>query len=163
MFFMSKNQSITELKKDQPDKKQNNRSENVELKFVDAWSNEEIVALYRAGGWWKEHYDTKGIPALIKGSYAFLVAIDKRSGHAVGMGRVISDGVSDAYIQDVVVLPEHRGNGIGIAIVKTLLQHCLKKKLLWIGLVAEPGTKEFYSPFGFNPLAGEPMVFIPEV
>ena len=73
------------------------------------------------------------------------------------MGRVVSDGVSDAYIQDVVVLDDWRGKGIGKAIVKKLLDFCLEHKLLWIGLVAEPGTKGLYTPLGFKTLPGEPI------
>ena len=41
---------------------------------------------------------------LIRGSFLFAVAIDISTGRAVGMGRVISDGIADAYIQDLVVL-----------------------------------------------------------
>ncbi len=53
------------------------------------------------------------LPRLIRGSFLFAVAVDRKTGHAVGMGRVISDGVSDGYIQDLVVLPEYRKTGIG--------------------------------------------------
>jgi len=69
--------------------------------------------LYRAGGWWKDEYDPAEIPGLIRGSFAFAVAVEEESGRAVGMGRVISDGVSDAYIQDLVVLPEYRSRNVG--------------------------------------------------
>jgi len=135
---------------------------NIELKLINEWPSEEIVALYKAGGWWRESYDPKRIPSLIKGSFAFLVAVIPGNNRAIGMGRVISDGVSDAYIQDVVVLGKFRGKGIGKAIIKKLLLHCIKNKLLWIGLVAEPGTKDFYTPLGFKELPGEPLVYRPE-
>jgi GNAT superfamily N-acetyltransferase len=133
----------------------------IEIRLVDTWPEQELVELYRTGGWWLEHYDPAGIPSLVKGSYAFAVAIEKRSGKAVGMGRAISDGVSDAYIQDVVVLKEWRGKGIGLGIVNTILNYCLGNKLHWIGLIAEPGTRSFYEPLGFKILPGEPMVLKP--
>ena len=136
-----------------------NISIDIEIKLVKSWPANEIVELYKAGGWWLEHYSQAGILPLIKGSFAFAVAIDLQSGKAIGMGRVISDGVSDGYIQDVVVLKDWRGQGLGIGIVKTLLEYCLKKKLQWIGLVAEPDTKSFYEPLGFKVLPGEPMVY----
>jgi GNAT superfamily N-acetyltransferase len=135
---------------------------DIEIRMVSSWPVEEIVTLYKAGGWWQEHYDPIGILPMIKGSFAFAVAVDKESGKAVGMGRAISDGVSDAYIQDVVILKEWRGKGIGFGIVRTILKYCLEKKLHWIGLIAEPGTKSFYKPLGFKELPGEPMVFKPE-
>ena len=131
-----------------------------EIKFVDAWPDNEIITLYKSGGWWKDHYTPDNLAALIRGSFAFAVAVD--GGKAIGMGRALSDGVSDAWIQDVAVLPEFRGKGIGREIIKTLLNYCKEKGLSWIGLVAEPGTKEFYVPLGFKELAGEPMVYEPE-
>ena len=114
------------------------KENQIEIKFVDFWNEDEIVELYKAGGWWKDYYDPSGLKNLIKGSFAFAVAIDKSSGKAIGMGRLISDGVSDAYIQDLVVLPKYRDRGIGRQLVKVLLDHFLSKGILWIGLIAEP-------------------------
>ena len=86
------------------------------------------------------------------------MAVDP-AGTAIGMGRAISDGVSDGWIQDVAVLEDWRGKGIGREIVKALLDNCLEKGLGWIGLVAEPGTREFYTPLGFRERPGEPLVY----
>ncbi len=127
--------------------------------MVHDWPKEQIVELYKSGGWWEEHYDADGLDALIKGSFAFAIAVDAATGLAIGMGRAISDGVSDAWLQDIVVLDDYRKRGIGHAIIKKLLEHCQAKGLEWIGLVAEPGSKEFYEPLGFETLPGEPMVF----
>jgi GNAT superfamily N-acetyltransferase len=127
--------------------------------LVKSWPNDQIVELYKAGNWWLDHYTTDGLDELISGSFAFAVVIDKTTGRAVGMGRAISDGVSDAWLQDIVVLKELRGMGLGGAITKKLLEHCMSRGLVWVGLVAEPGTKKFYEPLGFETLPGEPMVF----
>ena len=124
--------------------------QQIEVKIVDSWSEKEIVDLYKAGGWWKNSYDPAGIKRLIKGSFAFVVAIDKTTKKAIGMGRLISDGVSDAYIQDTIVLHEYRKMGIGSLIVKTLVDYCLSKGILWIGLIAEPDQDRFYSNLGFK-------------
>ena len=127
--------------------------------MVQDWPNEQIVELYKSGGWWEEHYSPDGLDALIKGSFAFAVAVDASTGIAIGMGRAISDGVSDAWLQDRVVLDAYRKHGVGRAIIQKLLDYCLTKGLTWIGLVAEPGSKEFYKPLGFETLPGEPMVY----
>jgi ribosomal protein S18 acetylase RimI-like enzyme len=125
---------------------------NFEIKFVDAWLEHEIVELYKTGGWWKDTYDPSGIRPLIKGSFAFAIVIDKSSGNAIGMGRILSDGVSDAYIQDLIVLPKFRGQGIGKKLVKFLLDHCISNGIQWIGLIAEPGQDSFYSKIDFSPM-----------
>jgi len=124
--------------------------QQIEVKIVKSWSEKEIVELYKAGGWWKNSYDPSKIKYLIKGSLVFVVVIDKITKKAIGMGRLISDGVSDAYIQDTIVLPEYRDMGIGSMIIKTLLDYCLSKKILWIGLIAEPNQNKFYSTLGFK-------------
>jgi len=136
------------------------KEQNVEIKFVETWPKDDIVKLYKAGGWWKDSYDSSGIKPLIAGSFTFAVAVDKDSGKAIGMGRIISDGVSDAYIQDVVVLPAYRGQGIGEQLVKILLNHCLSKGILWVGLIAEPKQGGFYSSLGFKPMKNYiPMIY----
>jgi aralkylamine N-acetyltransferase len=121
---------------------------------------EDIVELYKCAGWWQETPEARAvIPAMIRGSYCFMVA-RTLDGKIIGMARVISDGYSDAYIQDVVVLPSHRGNGIGRELVRRLTQLCVTRKIGWIGLVAEPGTQGLYEELGYGPLTGyQPMLY----
>ena len=126
--------------------------QNIDIRFVSSWPEDEIVSLYKAGGWWKESYDKSAIKSMIGGSFAFAVAVDKLSGKAIGMGRIISDGISDAYIQDFIILPKYRRQGIGKKLLNFLLEHCMSKGILWIGLIAEPGQESFYSSMGFKPM-----------
>ncbi len=100
---------------------ESNLSQDIEYRRIDSWNVEMIADLYRAGGWWKEEWDPEGISALIKGSLVFAVAIDSKTSRAVGMGRLISDGVSDGYIQDLVVLPQYRKSGVGSRLVLLLV------------------------------------------
>lgn len=134
--------------------------QDVEFRRVHSWNVEEIADLYRAGGWWKEEWDSEGIRPLIKGSLVFAVAIDVKTSRAVGMGRLISDGVSDGYIQDLVVHPQYRKSGIGSGLVSLLIAEGKKKGLGWIGLIAEPGSEHFYRKLGFQPMQGHiPMIY----
>lgn len=126
------------------------KGQDIDIKFVDTWPEEEIVELYKAGGWWKDSCDASGIKPLIEGSFAFAVVVEITSGKAIGMGRLISDGISDAYIQDLVVLPEYRDQGIGKQLVEFLLERCLSEGILWIGLISEPEQDDFYSSLGFK-------------
>jgi GNAT superfamily N-acetyltransferase len=130
------------------------------IKVVQAWDENEIAALYQAGGWWKEEYKTEELRHLIRGSFAFAVATDMKTGRAIGMGRIIADGVSDGYVQDLVVLPQYRKSGIGTRIVAALVDRCLKSGITWIGLIAEPETEKFYLPLGFHPMEKHvPLIF----
>jgi GNAT superfamily N-acetyltransferase len=108
----------------------------------------DMKNLFSAGGWWEEGWDEEYLSAIVSMSFAF-VAAQAPDGTWIGMGRLISDGVSDAYLQDIVVLPEWEGKGIGTAIVTLLLRICNNSGILWIGTIAEPGTEYFYRRFGF--------------
>lgn len=124
--------------------------DDFEIKFVKNWNIDEIVELYKSGGWWKKNYDKKHIPDLIKGSYKFAVVVENKTDKAVGMGRLISDGVSDAYIQDLVIHHKYRKKGLGKILTEFLIKHCLTKEINWIGLIAEPDQHNFYEPIGFK-------------
>jgi GNAT superfamily N-acetyltransferase len=128
--------------------------QELEIRDVDYWDPEEIEKMYRVAGWWKGEYDASELPRLISSSFVFIVALDPTTGKAVGMGRAISDGISDAYLQDLMVLPEYRDLGVGTRIVKVLVEACISRGITWIALIAEPGTENFYLPNGFSPMIG---------
>jgi aralkylamine N-acetyltransferase len=137
-----------------------NNNNKIQVDLVRSWREEQIVELYQAAGWWKEGMDAGRINDLIQGSFLFAVAIDISTGKAVGMGRVISDGIADAYIQDLVVHGDKRCWGVGTMILTALLEECKLRKITWIGLIAKPGKEEFYRSLGFAPMPGHvPMLF----
>ena len=116
--------------------------------------------MYKAGGWWKEKYKPSTIKDLIKGSFAFAIAVDNKSNKAIGMGRLISDGISDAYIQDLIVIPSFRKKGIGKKIAHTLIDFCKKRNIGWLGLISEPDQDGFYKKLGFKIMERyTPMLF----
>lgn len=110
---------------------------------------DQIITLYRQAGWWKNPgADRDHVRRIITGSHCFLVAMENDK--LVGMGRVISDGESDTYIQDVTVKTTCRKKGIGTQIVKRLVEQIEADGLKWIGLIAERNTHEFYERIGFK-------------
>jgi GNAT superfamily N-acetyltransferase len=133
---------------------------DISVRIVKEWNLQALVDLYKAGGWWQKDHDPKHIPDLVCSSYAFAIAVHEQSGRTIGMGRAISDGISDAYIQDLVVLPDFRGIGAGGMIVNALLRFCVARNIRWIALIAEPGTEDFYTHLGFLPMRDHiPMKF----
>ena len=113
-----------------------------------------VLELYRLQGWWGApgDHDPELAGAIIRGSHCFVIA--SHEGRLVGMGRTISDRASDAYIQDLIVHPEFRGKGIGTGMVKELVGRLQSDGLVWIGLVAEAGTWDFYRRIGFADMPG---------
>jgi spermidine synthase len=110
----------------------------------------QIIELYYAEGWMQPGPDNAElVTRIISGSHCFMIA-RMNDGEIVGMGRGISDRVSDAYIQDVTVKKTYRGQGIGSEIIRKLLERLCADGLTWIGLIAERGSHGFYTPLGFE-------------
>ncbi len=114
---------------------------------------EEVAALYLAAGWIGEEDDRSFIAGAVRDCAVFAGAFDRR-GVLVGMARALSDGCSDAYIQDVAVLPGFRKHGIGGRLVCCVTAELRRRHVDWIGLVGEPGTAEFYERLGFEVMPG---------
>ena len=89
--------------------------------------------------------------ALRTGLYHITACCD---GKTVGMGRLVGDGAMYWYIQDMAVLPEYQGRGIGKNIVERLLQHVYQNTLdgsfTTVGLMAAQGKEGFYEKLGFK-------------
>ena len=120
----------------------------------------QILSLYKQEGWWIESRDDVDLlKRIVAGSHCFLIVEDGNM--VVGMGRAISDGTSDAYIQDVAVEVNYRGRGIGTEVVKRLLKRLNQDGVNWVGLIAERGSHPFYERLGFGIMPDStPMVKI---
>ena len=75
-------------------------------------------------------------------------------GKVVGMGRLVGGGVMYWYLQEIVVLPEYQGKGIGKSIVNRLIEYikstAIQGTIIDIGLTAVKGKEPFYEKFGFS-------------
>jgi spermidine synthase len=110
-----------------------------------------LIQLYRQAGWWNDASDNPSLVAgIVAGSHCFLVA--RRAAAIIGMGRAISDRISDAYIQDVTVDSAFRRQGIGSRMMAQLVARLEADGIGWIGLIAERKTHPFYRPLGFSPM-----------
>jgi ribosomal protein S18 acetylase RimI-like enzyme len=71
----------------------------------------------------------------------------RREGQLIGFGRAISDGVFQAAIYDIAVIPEYQSRGIGTIIVKTIMDRLSNCNFI---LYAALGKEEFYQKLGFR-------------
>jgi ribosomal protein S18 acetylase RimI-like enzyme len=110
---------------------------------------QQIIALYRMEGWWTEAPDDPDLVArIIAGSHCFMIVTS--GSEIIGMGRAMSDGASDAYIQDVTVKKTYRSQGTGTRIIEKLVERLHQDGLDWIGLIAEKNSYQFYERLGFK-------------
>ena len=67
----------------------------------------------------------------------------------VGFARVITDKATFAYLADVFILPEHRGNGLSKALVATILAHPdLQGLRRWMLVTID--AHSLYEQYGFK-------------
>jgi GNAT superfamily N-acetyltransferase len=75
------------------------------------------------------------------------------SGRAqVGFARVVSDDEVFAYLADVYVLPEHRGGGLGLEIVREAVQRGPQRELRWV--LGTVDAQDLYARLGFGRPSG---------
>ncbi len=135
--------------------KNNKKTKNshIIVKKVSRICVEDFRNLYLDAAWWEAEYDdnTSFINKAVKGSFCFVGAFV--GGKMIGMGRALSDGCSDAYIQDVVVLKPYRGRGVGNRIISCLVDYLQKHGVDWIALIAEPDSTAFHKKNGFRKMS----------
>jgi GNAT superfamily N-acetyltransferase len=69
-------------------------------------------------------------------------------GLQVGFARAFSDGVALACLADVYVLPEHRGRGLGVELVRELVENGPLAGVKW--LLHTSDAHDLYRRFGFT-------------
>lgn len=108
----------------------------------------EVEKLYRAVGWTAYANDVAILSAGLAGSSRVVVA--RREGQLVGLARVISDGATVCYLQDVLVDPGAQRRGIGTALVLSALSpySSVRQKVLITD--DEPRQRAFYESLGFQ-------------
>jgi GNAT superfamily N-acetyltransferase len=99
---------------------------------------------------WGDAFDWPTLPASLDASLAGVVALT--GDEAVGMGRLVGDGVKYFYVQDVAVDPAWQGRGVGQAIVDALLAWIgeVAPSTAFVGLFATEGAMPLYRRNGFG-------------
>ena len=90
-----------------------------EVSLEDDIETAEVIELYKANSWSSAEKPEKLMPAL-KNSDALVTA--RISGKLVGIGNAISDGSLVVYYPHMLVHPDHKGKGIGRAMMELLKQ-----------------------------------------
>ncbi len=124
----------------------------VTIEIITSARASDLKVLYKSAGWWEPSHDKNPgfLNHIVQNSALFAGAFYKAE--MIGMGRALSDSVSDAYIQDVTVLKAFEKKGVGKKIVNILVETLRANGVDWIGVVAQPGTALFYEKLGFGKL-----------
>ena len=114
-------------------------------------SIDDVLHLYQAVGWTNYTNQLQMLEQALSHSLATYLA---RDGEAiVGLVRLVGDGFSSVFVQDLIVLPSYQRQGIGSNLMKEALADY--KDAYQIQLVTEQTEKTlgFYRSLGFEALS----------
>lgn len=112
---------------------------------------EDVLDLYQAVGWTNYTHQPEMLEQALSHSLAIYVALDGDA--VVGLIRLVGDGFSSIFVQDLIVLPSYQRQGIGRSLMKEALEDY--KDAYQVQLVTEQTEKNvgFYRSLGFEALS----------
>ncbi len=123
----------------------------MEIKEYTVYNENEILELYASVGW-SAYTDEPEV--LHKGfEHSMLVLGAYESGKLVGVIRVVGDGYTIVFIQDLLVLPEYQRKGIGAALIQSVLTRFSFVRQIELAADTTSGTAAFYKSQGFQEMS----------
>ena len=112
---------------------------------------EDVLHLYQAVGWTNYTNQPQMLEQALPHSLVVYLAFDGEK--IVGLIRLVGDGFSSVFVQDLIVLPSYQRQGIGSSLMKEALEDY--KDAYQVQLVTEQTEKNvgFYRSLGFEALS----------
>ena len=112
---------------------------------------EDVLHLYQAVGWTNYTDQSEMLEQALSHSLAIYVALDGDT--VVGLIRLVGDGFSSVFVQDLIVLPSYQRQGIGSNLMKEALADY--NDAYQVQLATEQTEKNlgFYRSLGFETLS----------
>jgi GNAT superfamily N-acetyltransferase len=87
------------------------------------------------------------VEAQLEGAWRVVGIYEPTGGRQVGYARAVSDAVGDAYLADVIVDPQRRGDGIGKLLVRSMVEDGPGSQFRWTLFTND--AHGLYAQFGF--------------
>ena len=112
---------------------------------------EDVLHLYQAVGWTNYTNQPQMLEQALSHSLVIYLAFDGDA--VVGLIRLVGDGFSSVFVQDLIVLPTYQRQGIGSDLMKQALEDY--KDAYQVQLVTDQTerTLSFYRSMGFEILS----------
>ena len=112
---------------------------------------EDVLHLYQAVGWTNYTHQPEMLEQALSHSLVIYLALDGDA--VVGLIRLVGDGFSSVFVQDLIVLPSYQRQGIGSSLMKEALEDF--KEAYQVQLATEQTEENvgFYRSMGFETLS----------
>ncbi|GAA4896827.1 GNAT family N-acetyltransferase [Tessaracoccus lubricantis] len=111
-------------------------------------TREELVRLYASVGWSTYAEDPERLYDAVSRSLRVVCA--REDGKLVGLARVVGDGLTIVYLQDILVDPGHHRRGIGTQLFERVLAPFADVRQQVLITDDEPGQRLFYESMGLT-------------
>lgn len=123
----------------------------MEIKEYKNYKDDEILSLYTAVGWTAYTENPAALKAGYENSLLILAAYEGEE--LQGIIRVVGDGQTIVFIQDILVFPDKQRKGIGTALIKEILERYKNVRQIELATDNTPKTVEFYKSMGFHEMS----------
>ena len=119
----------------------------MEIRAYTEYNEAEILGLYESVGWSAYTDD----PAALRNGFAnsLLTLAAYEEGALLGLIRVVGDGHTVIFVQDLLVRPQFQRSGIGSALLRAVLDRYADVRQIELVTDDTPGTIAFYRSLGF--------------
>ena len=111
---------------------------------------DDVLHLYQAVGWTNYTNQPQMLAQALTHSLAIYLARDGEK--IVGLVRLIGDGFSSVFVQDLIVLPSYQRQGIGSTLMKQALADYKDAYQIQLATEQTEKTLGFYRSLGFETL-----------
>ena len=112
---------------------------------------EDVLHLYQAVGWTNYTNQPQMLEQALSHSLATYLARDGEK--IVGLVRLVGDGFSSVFVQDLIVLPTYQRQGIGSDLMKEALGDYKNAYQVQLATEQTEKTLGFYRSLGFETLS----------
>ena len=120
----------------------------MEIKEYTFFNKDEILRLYSSVGWTAYTNNFSALEQGFKNSLLVLAAYEKDE--LLGIIRVVGDGFTIVFIQDILVFPYKQRNGVGTALLQAVLNRYSTVRQIELVTDNTPQTIAFYKSLGFS-------------
>lgn len=123
----------------------------MDIRVYTTYNEKEILKLYDSVGWTAYTDAPEKLRLGFENSLSVLASYDNDK--LTGIVRVVGDGHTIVYVQDILVLPEYQRKGIGSTLIKAILDKYPDVRQILLATDNTPESIAFYKNVGFCELS----------